>query len=270
MSYFVCTHYRSRNPRRKWEVRYRFKFSLSSNIPMLHAIRRRVGLLESNQASKYTLPSSSVHHTATSTVSHATSLRSALYYTFVIILILSIVNLSLAFLIGVSGIQWLKDIFTIVSSGSNTHIRSIRHTTLECGGATCNPRTLVILQTSDGTSSYARMLDCLQSVQLAYASEWGYSYLRWDGIVRGGGRGFQMHHQPQQQEQEKTWLATYNRIYLLHELYHRRRYHWVLFMDPGNLFDCLLSNLLFIKAHATSFSSGSHLLFQHTPIQMPS
>lgn len=31
----------------------------------------------------------------------------------------------------------------------------------------------------------------------------------------------------------QSWMATYNRIYLLRELYQQGRYHWVLFLDPG-------------------------------------
>jgi hypothetical protein len=61
------------------------------------------------------------------------------------------------------------------------------------------------------------MLDLTQDVQLAYARKWGYSYLRWDGVVRG----------------KRAWLATFNRIYLLHDLIMEGKYDWVLFMDPG-------------------------------------
>ena len=57
----------------------------------------------------------------------------------------------------------------------------------------------------------------VQAVQLTYASIYGYSYMRWDGVARG----------------YQAWLATYNRIYLLHELWKTGDYHWVLFMDPG-------------------------------------
>lgn len=57
-----------------------------------------------------------------------------------------------------------------------------------------------------------------------------YTRARTDGLAKG----------------RQAWHATYNRIYLLHELYrlrHQHRYRWVLFMDPGalsdqNLFKC--------------------------------
>lgn len=76
---------------------------------------------------------------------------------------------------------------------------------------------LVPPQTSDGKGDYSRMLDLTQGVQLAYAGEWGYSYLRWDGVIRGN----------------RAWLATYNRIYLLYDLLKEDKHDWVLFMDHG-------------------------------------
>jgi hypothetical protein len=41
-------------------------------------------------------------------------------------------------------------------------------------------------------------------------------YYRWDGLARG----------------DEAWLATFNRVYLLDDLYSRREYDWVLYMDP--------------------------------------
>jgi hypothetical protein len=97
--------------------------------------------------------------------------------------------------------------------------RAVKQVLYDCG-AGCSSSGLLVLQTSDGRGRYARMLDATQGVQLAYAQQWGFSYLRWDGVVKG----------------RQAWHATYNRIYLLHELYrlrHQHRYRWVLFMDPG-------------------------------------
>jgi hypothetical protein len=94
---------------------------------------------------------------------------------------------------------------------------AVKHFRLDGGTGQDGGRRLLILQTSDGSGAYSKMLDATMGVQMAYATHWGYSYLRWDGVVRGG----------------PAWLATYNRIYLLHELYQRHEYQWVLFMDPG-------------------------------------
>lgn len=81
----------------------------------------------------------------------------------------------------------------------------------------CRPH-LAQPQTSDGDGDYSRMLDMTQGVQMAYAREWGYSYKRWDGVIRGN----------------RAWLATFNRIYLLYDLLKKEREHdWVLLMDPG-------------------------------------
>ena len=98
-----------------------------------------------------------------------------------------------------------------------------RYAAYDCGlgsiqGGGCNAADLLILQTSDGrpTSTYARMLDALQGVHLAYAAQWGFHYMRWDGLAKG----------------RQAWHATYNRIYLLDDLYKRGRYHWVLWLDP--------------------------------------
>jgi len=87
----------------------------------------------------------------------------------------------------------------------------------DCGKA-CAKSNLLILQTSDGrpTSSYSRMLDTLQGTSLAYAAQWGFHYLRWDGLAKG----------------RQAWHATYNRIYLLHALHQQGRFDWVLFLDP--------------------------------------
>jgi hypothetical protein len=87
----------------------------------------------------------------------------------------------------------------------------------DCGKA-CAKSNLLILQTSDGrpSSSYSRMLDALQGTSLAYAAQWGFHYLRWDGLAKG----------------RQAWHATYNRIYLLHALHQQGRFDWVLFLDP--------------------------------------
>ena len=55
---------------------------------------------------------------------------------------------------------------------------------LESGGG-CAASGLLVLQTSDGRGGYARMLDATQDVQLAYAQQWGFSYLRWGKSRRG-------------------------------------------------------------------------------------
>lgn len=47
-------------------------------------------------------------------------------------------------------------------------------------------------------------------------------YTRTDGLAKG----------------QQAWHATFNRIYLLHELWrlrHQHHHRWVLFMDPGKL-----------------------------------
>lgn len=127
-----------------------------------------------------------------------------------LLLMLLVINLGLILIGGdVNAMQWMNDHLPF-----RRNRRSISYVSLRYSH---NPRKVVILQTSDGTSSYAHMLDAMQSVQLAYASQYKLSYLRWDGIARG----------------KQQWLATYNRIYLLHELYRQRRYDWVLYMDPG-------------------------------------
>jgi len=79
------------------------------------------------------------------------------------------------------------------------------------------PRRLLILQTSDGDSTYSKMLDVTQDANFQYAKLWGYGYWRWDGIAWG----------------KEKWLATFNRIYLIDELYRSGEYQWVLFLDPG-------------------------------------
>lgn len=114
---------------------------------------------------------------------------------------------------GVSGVRWLEDALLL-------RTLAVKHVSLDCGAGRNCSRRLLILQTSDGASRYSKMLDATMGVQMAYANLWGHSYLRWDGIARG----------------DSAWLATYNRIYLLHELYRRGKYQWVLFMDPDAVF----------------------------------
>jgi hypothetical protein len=45
-------------------------------------------------------------------------------------------------------------------------------------------RVRMILQTSDGSGAYSKkwLLDAAMGVQMAYATHWGYKYLRWDGV----------------------------------------------------------------------------------------
>jgi hypothetical protein len=82
--------------------------------------------------------------------------------------------------------------------------------------------SVTVLQTCDGSSDYALMLEATGAVNRAYARRWGYQYARHDGVLRG----YRPHH------------AMYNRIYLLRDLAARERRfgapgraHWLLYLD---------------------------------------
>lgn len=135
--------------------------------------------------------------------------------------------------------------------------RAVKQMVYDCGGGLgsgssggdgCAASQLLVLQTSDGRGGYARMLDAMQGVQLAYAQQWGFSYLRWGAsrLYDVGGRRMGclpiiLTHTHVRADGlakgRQAWHATYNRIYLLNELYrlrHQHRHRWVLFMDPGD------------------------------------
>lgn len=121
-----------------------------------------------------------------------------------------------------NGQEAAVDTNSIKNSFKNLSHLAVKEVVYDCEdlGKGCSSSNLLILQTSDGQGWYARMLDATQAVQLAYAQKWGFSYFRWDGVAKG----------------HQAWHATFNRIFLLHELYLLREqyeYHWVLFMDPG-------------------------------------
>lgn len=65
--------------------------------------------------------------------------------------------------------------------------RAVKQVVYDCGtlgsGGGCAASRLLVLQTSDGRGGYARMLDAMQGVQLAYAQQWGFSYLRWGRLI---------------------------------------------------------------------------------------
>jgi hypothetical protein len=72
---------------------------------------------------------------------------------------------------------------------------AVKHFRLDGGTGQLCDRRLLILQTLDGSGAYSKMLDATMGVQMAYATHWGYSNLRWDGVVRGWA-GLAGHAQP--------------------------------------------------------------------------
>lgn len=105
------------------------------------------------------------------------SLRALVVLVFCVVGLFATLNTVYALLGGAFGFGWSADPVVLRS-------KAVHHVSLECG-VKCSPHRLLILQTSDGGSHYANMLDTTQDVQLTYAMHWKYSYLRWDGIARG-------------------------------------------------------------------------------------
>jgi hypothetical protein len=75
-----------------------------------------------------------------------------------------------------------------------------------------SPKVLIV-RTAD-KNEYKQLLDATEQHHRRYARMHGYSYMRYDGVVRG----------------MKPWHAAFNRI-LLESVLSKKHFDWVLYMD---------------------------------------
>jgi hypothetical protein len=84
---------------------------------------------------------------------------------------------------------------------------------------------VLILQTCDG-HHYKPFLDLTQNIHEKYCNKHGYTFMRHDGIING------LNGDPS--------FATFNRIYLLQEIYKNKpEYDWVFYVDA----DCVIIDM---------------------------
>jgi hypothetical protein len=84
---------------------------------------------------------------------------------------------------------------------------------------------VLILQTCDG-HHYKQFLDLTQSIHEKYCDKHGYTFMRHDGVING------LNNDPS--------FATFNRIYLLQEIYiNKPEYDWVFYIDA----DCVIKDI---------------------------